>query len=93
MNRARIARLAGGLLALSLLAACGDGYGDDDNDDAIAEPGFDAEAATRPEVGFAAGGATIEVPDEVPSGFVDVRVKALEGEGGATSCWPASTTA
>ena len=37
----------------------------------------------RPEVRFAAGGATIEVPDTVPSGFVDIRVEVLEGEGGA----------
>jgi hypothetical protein len=81
MKRARLAHVAGGLLALTLIAA-GCGAGDDDAD-ALSGPGVDADAAIRPEVTFAAGGAAIEVPGEVPSGFVDVRVEALDGEGGA----------
>ena len=84
MKRARLAHLAGGLLAITLLAAACDGNDDGDaGSDPITAPGEDAEAAIRPEVRFAAGGATIEVPDTVPSGFVDIRVEGLEGEGGA----------
>jgi hypothetical protein len=85
MNRGRFAPLAGGLLALTLLAgACGN---DDDASDAstFAEPGADAEATARPEVTFAAGGSNLDIPAEVPSGFVDIRVKSIDGEadGGA----------
>jgi hypothetical protein len=83
MNRARLARAAGCLLPLALLVAAACGDGDDDDAGTLSGPAEDADAAVRPEVTFAAGGATIEVPGEVPSGFVDLRVKALEGEGGA----------
>jgi hypothetical protein len=82
MTRARLAHLAGALLAVGLLAAACNGNDGDAGSDPIAAPG-DVESAVRPEVRFAAGGATIEVPDTVPSGFVDIRVEGLEGEGGA----------
>jgi hypothetical protein len=84
MKRARFAHLAGGLLAITLLAGACDGN-DDAGSDPVTAPGGDTEteAPARPEVSFAAGGETIEVPDTVPSGFVDIRVKGLEGNGGA----------
>jgi hypothetical protein len=84
MTRARRSALFAGLLAFTLLtAACGDS--DENADDASSVTGLSAErgAERRPEVVFAAAGPVLDIPSEVPSGFVDVRVKALEGEGGA----------
>jgi hypothetical protein len=80
MKRARLAHLAGGLLAVALLAGACNSGGDDDGG-AVSAPG--AEDATRPEVTFTAGGSNMDIPTEVPSGYVDVRVKAVPGEGEA----------
>jgi hypothetical protein len=78
MNRARLAKGAGCLLPLALLvaAACGD-----DDAGTLSGPAVDADAAVRPEVTFTAGGSNLDIPEEVPSGFVDIRVKAVDGEG------------
>jgi hypothetical protein len=81
MKRARLAHLAGGLLALTLLAgACNDGNDDADDGGAVSEPGGGTETPARPEVTFSAGGFNLDVPAEVPSGFVDIRVQSIEGE-------------
>jgi hypothetical protein len=70
-------------MAITLLAGACDGNDDGDTaSDPLTAPG-ESEAPARPEVTFAAGGENIEVPDSVPSGFVDIRVKGLEGNGGA----------
>lgn len=45
-----------------------------DDDDA----GAGSNASERPEVTFAAGGHVLEIPPQVPSGFVDIRIEALE---------------
>ena len=81
MKRARLAHLAGGLLAITLLAAACDGNGNDDaGSDPITAPGEDTQAAIRPEVNFAAGGSNLDIPDQVPSGFVDIRITSIDGE-------------
>ena len=36
--------------------------------------------SVRPEVTFVAGNAAIDLPDEVPSGYVDIRIRAVDGE-------------
>jgi hypothetical protein len=60
------------VLASSAVPACG-ADGSDAQSALVASP----PDPKRPEVVFAAGGGTLDIPDEVPAGFVDVRIRAL----------------
>jgi hypothetical protein len=81
MKRARLAHLAGGLLAITLLAGACDGNDDEDTtSDPVTAPGGETEAPDRPEVTFAAGGSNLDIPEQVPSGFVDLRITSIDGE-------------
>lgn len=70
------------LAALAALTTVAAACGEDDatSDAAAASPASPAGAAERerPEVVFAAGGPTMELPDEVPSGLVDLRIQATD---------------
>lgn len=75
-----------GLAAVAALALVTGACGEDDGatDAASASPAHPGGASAgdshreRPEVLFAAGGPTMDVPDEVPSGLVDIRIRATE---------------
>ena len=56
-----------------LAAACTDG---DAHADSGEHAGHEPASDERPEVTFRAGNAAIDVPGEVPSGYVDIRVEA-----------------
>jgi hypothetical protein len=60
-----------------LAAACTEGDASADSDHHT-QAGHEADAVERPQVTFRAGNDVIELPDEVPSGYVDIRVEALE---------------
>jgi hypothetical protein len=59
-----------------LAAACTEGDARADSDD-HAHAGNEVDAVERPQVTFRAGNDLIELPDEVPSGYVDIRVEAM----------------
>lgn len=58
-------------------AACSDGDADADSDHS-AHAEHESADSERPAVTFRAGNDVMELPDEVPSGYVDIRVEALE---------------
>ena len=60
------------VLASSVVSGCG-ADGSDAQGALVASP----PDPKRPEVVFAAGADTLDIPDEVPAGFVDVRIRAL----------------
>ena len=71
------------LASLSWLgAACSDGDAGADSasadSDSHAHVDHESADSERPEVTFRAGNDVMELPDEVPSGYVDIRVEALE---------------
>src|SRR5688500_3141622 len=66
--------LLAALASLSwLAAACTEGDASADSDHPT-----HADAYERPEVTFRAGNDVLDLPDEVPSGYVDIRVEALD---------------
>jgi len=69
--------LLAALASLSwLAAACTDGDANADSDHRD-QADHEADSAERPEVTFRAGNDVMELPDEVPSGYVDIRVEAM----------------
>jgi hypothetical protein len=83
MNLSPLPRALAVLAALAAVSLAVGACGDDDDGGTSANapvggPGEAAAAAARPEVVFAAGGPTMDLPDEVPSGLVDIRIQATD---------------